>query len=62
VLTPQTPTGASTISRAATRLSDGTWEVDQLEIGQPGVWVIKLTVKTDAGEPFILDSPIVIER
>jgi putative copper resistance protein D len=62
LLTPQTPTGASAISRAATRLSDGTWEVDQLEIGQPGVWIVKLTVKTDAGEPFILDGPIVIER
>jgi copper transport protein len=62
LLTPQTPTGASAISRAATRLSNGTWQVDQLEIGQPGIWIVKLTVKTDAGEPFVLDAPIVIER
>jgi copper resistance protein D len=62
LLTPQTPTGASAISRAATRLSNGTWEVDQLEIGQSGTWIVKLTVKSDAGETFVLDAPIVIER
>jgi hypothetical protein len=27
-----------------------------------GVWIVKLTVKSDAGEPFVLDAPIVIER
>jgi putative copper resistance protein D len=62
LLTPQTPTGASAISRAATRLSDGIWEVDELKIGQPGIWIVKLTVKSDTGEPFVLDAPIVIER
>jgi uncharacterized membrane protein len=62
VLTPQAPTSTPPISRAATRLSDGTWEIDELKIGQPGIWVVKLTVKTDAGEPFVLDAPIVIER
>jgi uncharacterized membrane protein len=61
-LTPKAPTGKPPIFRAATRLSDGTWEVDELEIRQPGVWVVKLTVKGEAGEPFILDAPIVIER
>jgi copper transport protein len=62
VLTPQAPTSASAISRAATRLSDGTWEVDELEIGQPGIWIVKLTIKSNSGEPFVLDAPIVIER
>ena len=62
VLTPQAPTSIPPIFRAATRLSDGTWEVDELEIGQPGVWIVKLTVKSDVGEPFVLDAPIVIER
>jgi putative copper resistance protein D len=62
VLTPQAPTNTPPISRAATHLSDGTWEVVELKIARSGVWVVKLTVKTDAGEPFILDAPIVIER
>jgi putative copper resistance protein D len=62
LLTPQTPTGASAISRAATLLSNGIWQVDQLEIGQPGIWIVKLTVKSDNGELFVLDAPIVIER
>lgn len=62
VLTPQAPTSTPPISRAATHLSDGTWEVVELKIARSGVWVVKLTVKTDAGEPFILDAPIVIER
>jgi uncharacterized membrane protein len=61
-LSPQAPTSTPPILRAATRLSDGTWEVDELKIGQPGIWVVKLTVKTDASEPFVLDAPIVIER
>jgi hypothetical protein len=43
-------------------LSNGIWQVDQLEIGQPGIWVVKLTVKSDNGELFVLDAPIVIER
>jgi copper transport protein len=62
LLTPQAPTSTPPISRTATRLPDGTWEVDELEIGQPGIWVVTLTVKADAGEPFVLDAPMVIER
>jgi putative copper resistance protein D len=62
ILTPQAPTSTPPISRTATRLSDGTWEVDELEIGQPGIWIVKLTVKSNSGEPFVLDAPIVIER
>jgi copper resistance protein D len=58
----QAPSGASAISRAATRLSDGTWEADELEIGQSGIWIVKLTVKRDSSEPFVLEAPIVIER
>jgi copper resistance protein D len=61
-LVVKAPSGASTISRAATRLSDGTWEVDELEIGQSGIWIVKLTVKRDSSEPFVLEAPIVIER
>jgi len=58
----EAPSGASAISRAAARVSDGTWEVNELEIGQSGIWIVKLTVKRDSSEPFVLEAPIVIER
>jgi hypothetical protein len=58
----EAPSGASAISRAAARLSDGTWEVNELKIGQSGIWIVKLTVKRDSSEPFVLEAPIVIER
>ena len=62
VLTPQAQSGAPPLSRAATRLADGTWQADGLEIGQPGIWIVKLTVAPGTGEPLVLDAPIVIER
>jgi putative copper resistance protein D len=62
VLTPQAQAGAPPLSRAATRLSDGTWQVDGLEIGQPGIWIVKLTVTPGTGAPFVLDAPVVIDR
>jgi putative copper resistance protein D len=62
VLTPQGQTHAPPISRSATHLSDGTWEVNGLEIGQAGIWIVKVIGNADTGEPFVLDAPIVIER
>jgi putative copper resistance protein D len=62
VFTPQAQPGAPAISRAATRQSDGTWQVDGLEIGPPGIWIVKLTVMRTTGEPFVLDAPIMIDR
>jgi putative copper resistance protein D len=62
VFTPKAQPDAPVISRAATRRADGTWEVDKLEISQSGVWVVKLKVKADNLEPFVLDAPVVIDR
>jgi putative copper resistance protein D len=62
VLTPQAQSGMPPISRAATRLSDDTWQVEGLEIGQPGIWMLAVTVTAGAGEPIVLDAPIVIDR
>ena len=62
VLTPQAAAGALPISRVATRSTDDTWEVDGLEIGQPGIWTVAVTVRTGSGQPIVLDAPIVIER
>jgi hypothetical protein len=62
LLTPQAPSGAAPISRAAKRLPDGAWQMDGLEIGQPGIWTVKLTIDAGTGEPIMLDAPIVIDR
>jgi putative copper resistance protein D len=62
VLTPQAPTRTPPISRPATLLADGTWEVNGLEIGHAGVWIVKVIGTAETGEPFVLDASIVIER
>jgi hypothetical protein len=61
LLTPPA-TGAAAISRAARRLPDWAWQVDGLEIGLAGIWVVKLTIDAGTGEPIVLDAPIVIDR
>jgi hypothetical protein len=62
VLTPQAQPATPSLFRPAMRQSDGTWQVDRLEIGQPGIWIVKLNVAPETGEPFVLDAPVVIER
>ena len=62
LLTPREPAGAPSLRREATRRPDGTWKAARLEIGQPGVWIVTLTVNTGSGEPFILDAPIMIDQ
>ena len=62
VLTPQATSGAATITRTATRLPSGGWRVDGLDIGQPGVWTVKLDIDGGGGRQIVLDAPVVIER
>jgi copper resistance protein D len=62
VLTPQAPSTAAAISGNAKRLPDGAWEIDGLEIRQPGIWTIKITIDTGTEKPIVLDAPVVIGR
>ena len=55
------PAGGRKIARAAARLPDGTWEVNGLELPQPGVWTVRVVIPGDNGAPIVLDAPIVIE-
>lgn len=50
------------IERAATRRPDGTWQVDRIDIGQPGIWTVRVILAPASGPPLVLDAPIVIER
>jgi copper resistance protein D len=62
VLIPQASATVAPITRSATRRPDGTWQVDGLEIGQPGVWTVKLSIDVGGGSPIAIDAPVVIER
>ncbi|MGA7388074.1 MAG: hypothetical protein WBW99_09115, partial [Pseudolabrys sp.] len=54
--------GPLPIYRTAVRRSDGTWEVDRVDLSQAGNWTVKVIVSsTSRGKPIVLDAPIVIE-
>jgi hypothetical protein len=60
-LDPPTP-GPPAVYRAATRQSDGTWEVDRINLTQAGNWTVKIIVLWASREkPIVLDAPVVIE-
>ena len=54
--------GMASIERTALRKPDGTWQVDRIDIGQPGIWIVRVIVVPASGPPLVLDAPIVIER
>ena len=60
-LTLDPPAGGAQIARAAAHLPDGNWQVNALELGQPGIWTVRVIIPTDRGAPIVLDAPIVIE-
>jgi putative copper resistance protein D len=51
-----------TVERVALRMPDGTWTTDRLEIGQAGIWTLRVIVTSGAGKPIVLDAPVVIDR
>jgi len=54
--------GPLPIYRTAVRQSDGTWEVDRIDLPQAGNWTVKVIVSSTAREkPIVLDAPVVIE-
>ena len=60
-LDPPSAVGKS-IEKATVRRPDGTWQVDRIDIGQPGIWTVRVIVVPASGQPLMLDAPIVIER
>jgi len=62
MLTPQRASDAPAISRVARRLPDGAWRVDDLPIGAPGTWTVKLLIDAGAPTPIVLDAPVAIDR
>ena len=60
-LTLDPPAAGPRIARAAAHLPDGNWEVNALDLGQPGVWTVRVIIPGADGKPIVLDAPIVIE-
>jgi len=53
--------GPLPVHRAAIRQSDGTWEVDRIDLSQAGNWTVKVFVSSTSSEkPIVLDAPVVI--
>ena len=55
------PATGPKIARRAAHLPDGTWEVNALDLSQPGIWNVRVIIPADRGAPIVLDAPIVIE-
>ena len=53
---PQAP------NRPAIEQIDGSWLVDAAALAVPGIWTVRVIVTPPAGEPIVLDAPVVIER
>lgn len=59
-LTLDPPTAGPRIARAAAHLPDGSWQVNAVDLAQPGVWTVRVIIPVDDGAPIVLDAPIVI--
>jgi putative copper resistance protein D len=60
-ITPPTP-GALPTTLVATQNPDGAWQVDGIELLEPGNWTVAVDVVLDPTKRIVLDAPIVIER
>ena len=59
-LTPPGPGGQS-ITRRAVQDADQAWQVDGIELSEPGNWTVTVNAVLGSGAPLILEAPIVIE-
>lgn len=59
-LTPPVP-GSKPITRSAALNPDGLWQVDGIELAQPGNWTVTVSAVLGPGQPLMLAAPIVID-
>ncbi len=53
--------GSKPVVRAADKVQGGLWQVDGIELGQPGNWTATIDAGLDTKRRLLLDAPIVIE-
>ena len=57
------PPGAGLkIVRTTAHLPDGNWEVNALNLAEPGVWTVRVIIQNNRAAPIVLDAPIMIDR
>jgi putative copper resistance protein D len=54
--------GLPTVRRTATEQPDGRWLINDLTLAPSGIWATRVIVRPAAGDPIVLDAPIVIGR
>jgi putative copper resistance protein D len=54
--------GLPTVRRTATEQPDGRWLINNLTLAPSGIWATRVIVRPAAGDPIVLDAPIVIGR
>ncbi len=59
-LTPPTP-GGKPATRIAVQDSDGAWQVNRLDLSEPGNWTVAVDAALTNNSHLLLDAPIVIE-
>ena len=55
------PGGDKSPERTAQKSADGAWQVDRIELSQPGVWTVTVNAELTATARAVLAAPIVIE-
>lgn len=60
-LDPPAP-ATGTLQRNAVSMPDGTWQVDALDLGMPGIWTIRVIVTPATGPHIVLDAPVIIDQ
>jgi putative copper resistance protein D len=53
--------GSKPVIRAASQDEDGNWQIDGIELSQPGNWIAAVDAGLDAKRRLLLEAPIVIE-
>ena len=61
-LTLEPPGAGLKIMRNAAHLPDGNWEVNALDLPQPGAWTVRVIIADGRAAPIVLDAPIAIDR
>jgi hypothetical protein len=55
------PGGDKSPERTAQENADGAWQVDRIELSQPGNWTVTVDAELTATDRAVLAAPIVIE-
>lgn len=50
------------IERKAAPGPDETWQIENLDVPQAGIWIVRLDIDSGTGAPLVLDAPIVITQ